>query len=363
MSQGGDGLLGAFVEQAVASGTIPGAVALVAEGERVLACVARGDAQTVPTRDPIRASTPFDLASLTKPLVTALLLHSLGPRLDLNAETPVRALLPELDSLDHADIRLWHLLSHSSGLPAWRPLFLRSETAPGYLRTLRSEALVGLPGRRVVYSDPGFMAAGEMLVRAAGVGLDALFREVVSGPLQIGACFNPPPAAAGRAAATEVGQRCERRMAGEEAQEYGGWREGTIRGEVHDHHAWVAGGVLGSAGLFGTAGDVHRLALEFLGEGRGLLSGTALDHLRTPVQAAGEAWSLGLAVNRDRDGSGGPGLPPAAFGHTGFTGTSVWIDPERRRIYVLLTNRVHPEVRQPGIRELRREFHRIAAEI
>ncbi len=142
------------------------------------------------------------------------------------------------------------------------------------------------------------------------------------------------------------------------------WREGVIRGEVHDHHTWVAGGVLGSAGLFATAADLHRLGLECLGGGRALLSGRVLERLRVPASPAGqEARSEGFALNTAGEGSCGPALPESAFGHVGFTGTSLWLDPEGGRIYVLLTNRVHPQVGQGDMLEFRRNFHQLAVEI
>jgi len=351
-----------YLEDARSSGITPGAVAWVAEGSSVLHRCVVGDAQSVPSREPMQGDTPFDLASLTKPLVTAALALVLEKDLDLPPETPVRSLLPELDTLAHRDINLRHLLTHSSGLPAWCPLFMKGETVAAYLEALRDEPLVGRPGERAVYSDPGYMAAAEMLARAAGSDLAELFAELFSRPLGLSACFRPGPEMARRAAATEVGQEFERAMAGEQAAGYDGWREGTIRGQVHDHHTWVAGGVLGSAGLFGTADDVHRLALECLGEGRGLIPARAVARMRARwAPAEGEARSEGFALNPEGEGSCGPALPDSAYGHTGKTGTSVWIDPDRRRIYILLTNRVHPSVRPVDMLGFRRGFHQVAA--
>jgi CubicO group peptidase (beta-lactamase class C family) len=216
----------------------------------------------------------------------------------------------------------------------------------------------------VVYSDPGYMAAGEMVRRAAGMGLDRLFRELVAEPLGLEATFCPGPELASRAAATEVGQACERELAGEQAAGYRGWREGVIRGEVHDHHTWIAGGVLGSAGLFGTAADVHRLAAECLDRDSGLFSGAVRQRQRARTSPPEEeARSEGFALNVDGAGSCGPALSDRAFGHTGFTGTSVWIDPEGDGVYVLLTNRIHPRVKQVDMPAFRREFHRLAADL
>jgi CubicO group peptidase (beta-lactamase class C family) len=353
-----------FLQQAIRQEITAGAVALVAHEDRVLHLAAWGDAQVVPVREPMAVDTVFDVSSLTKPLVTAVLAVVLESELDLPPERQVRTLLPELGDQDHADITLRHLLTHSAGLPAWRPLFLRGETAEDYLKALRHEALEELPGRKVIYSDPGYMVAGEMLRRASGMALDGLFQEVLGGPLGLEATFCPPAELAGRAAATEVGQAFERELAGEAAAGYRGWREGVIRGEVHDHHAWVAGGVLGSAGLFATAADLHRLGLECLGGGGALISARAVERLRTPVSPAGqEARSEGFALNTAGEGSCGPALPESAFGHVGFTGTSLWLDPAQRRIYVLLTNRVHPQVGPGDMLEFRRSFHRLAVEI
>jgi CubicO group peptidase (beta-lactamase class C family) len=214
----------------------------------------------------------------------------------------------------------------------------------------------------VLYSDLGYIVAGEMLTRAAGAGLGDLFHELLATPLGLETCFLPAPPMASRAAATEVGQEYERALAGEAAVGYRGYRDGTIRGEVHDHHAWIAGGILGNAGLFGGARDLQRLGRELLGEGTGVLPAPVLARLRRPGPlAGGESRSEGFALNTRGLGSCGAALDEDSFGHTGFTGTSIWIEPRRRAIYVLLTNRVHPKVKAVDMPSFRREFHRLAA--
>jgi CubicO group peptidase (beta-lactamase class C family) len=341
---------------------MPGAVALVERGGETLCLVAVGDAQIVPTREPLGVDTAFDLASLTKPLATAALALLLERRLGLAPDLPARALVPELAALDLDGITLSRLLRHESGLAAWHPLYAAAEDVAGYLRGIRALPLASRPGSAVLYSDLGYIVAGEMVARAAGAGIDVLFNELLATPLGLGACFRPAPPMARRAAATEVGQEYERALAGEAGAGYLGFREGTIRGEVHDHNAWVAGGVLGSAGLFGGARDLQRLGRELLGEGSGALPTPVLSRLRRPgALADGEARSEGFALNTGGTGSCGPALDEDAFGHTGFTGTSIWIEPRRRGIYILLTNRVHPRVQSVDIRALRREFHRLAA--
>lgn len=362
MSTTGPDSLGAYLEGAIRDGLTPGAVAWVREGERVLHRSAHGMAEVAPEPRPMRLDTPFDLASLTKPLATALLAVTLGPELGLRPETPAGRLLAELDDLDHREITLRHLLTHTSGLPAWRPLFLHGEDVHGFLRRLREEPLAAPTGGRVLYSDPGYMAAGEMVARAAGAPLDELFREAIAAPSGAAVGFRPDAASAARAAATEDGQEFERDLAGAEGEGYRGFREGRIRGEVHDHHAWIAGGVLGSAGLFADAAALDALARELLEPGGLRLPGEARERLTARREKApGEPRSEGFILNLGGDSSGGPSLERSAFGHTGFTGTSLWIEPGRGRLYILLTNRIHPRVRQVDMLAFRQGFHRVAA--
>lgn len=358
----GPGSIRAFLEEGVAAGVTPGAVALVERAGETLCLVAVGDAQRVPTREPLGVDTPFDLASLTKPLATAALALLLERRVGLPPDLPARALVPELGALDFGELTLERLLRHESGLAAWHPLYASADDVGGYVRVIRSLPLASRPGTAVLYSDLGYIVAGEMLSRAAGAGIGELFHEILAAPLGLGACFRPAPPLARRAAATEVGQEYERALAGEAAAGYRGFRCGTIRGEVHDHNAWVAGGALGSAGLFGTARDLQRLGQELLGEGSGAFPAQVVARLRRPGPLAGlESRSEGFALNTGGSGSCGAALDEDAFGHTGFTGTSIWIEPRRRGIYVLLTNRVHPKVQAVDMPSFRREFHRLAA--
>jgi CubicO group peptidase (beta-lactamase class C family) len=170
-------------------------------------------------------------------------------------------------------------------------------------------------------------------------------------------------------AATEDSCQYERRKSGAPSSAAARWREGVIRGEVHDQNAWAAGGVAGHAGLFGTSRDVYRMAREAIAADLRVLRGRETRMLTTPqTSAEGDARSLAYRINRtstgepDKESAAGVALPAEAFGHNGFTGTSVWIDPRAPRVYVLLTNRVHPAVREDlDMNALRREFHRLAA--
>jgi CubicO group peptidase (beta-lactamase class C family) len=180
--------------------------------------------------------------------------------------------------------------------------------------------------------------------------------------------FNPSGELRRRVAATEESCKYERRLAGAEADRYTGWRAGVIRGEVHDQNAWVLGGVAGNAGLFSTARETAMIAMEYLGEraaAKGLLGDEAI-RLAQQDQTPGlnEARTFAFRIALPGETAAGPALPPAAFGHNGFTGTSVWIDPERLRVYVLLTNRVHPVASDSvDMLALRRRFHSLASRV
>lgn len=317
---------------------------------------ATGWATLEPTREPLRSATPFDLASLTKPLCTALLSVLLEQE-GLDLEEPVDGLLEPLRGSPYAGASLRALASHAAGLPAWRPLYLRASTVDGYLRSMAALPPAARAGT-TLYSDLGYIALGAALERVASRPLDRLFIEKVAAPLglrRIG--FAVPPADFHDAAATERGNEYERALAGEEGGEHD-WPTAILRGRPHDGNARGLGGVAGHAGLFGTLEDVAAIARELLRPDRLGLAETARRRLLEPVSAGG-GRSVGLVVAEQARAARGL-LPAGAPGHTGFTGTSVWLDPSRDSFYVLLTNRVHPRVPERAFHPLRRGFHRLA---
>ncbi|HKY33361.1 MAG TPA: serine hydrolase domain-containing protein [Candidatus Polarisedimenticolia bacterium] len=360
MSEALDRFLGERVER----GEIPGAAYAVAGDAGILDEGSAGLAVAVPERVAASPDTIYDLASLTKPLATSFLYLLLREELSLPPGMPVRRLIPELDRMDKRGILLEHLLTHTSGLPDWIPFYLRGSTLDEYLSQLTDRPLEAPPGGRVIYSCAGYITLAAVLQRAATEGLQLLADRFIIRPLGLrDTGFLPPGEKLGRVAATEDSCEYERTMAGKPAEGYGGFRKGVIRGEVHDQNAWVLGGVSGNAGLFSTARETALLALEYLGAGRGLLDGQALDLARTDrTPGREEARSFAFRLNLRGETAGGPDLSPRAFGHNGFTGTSVWIDPVPRRVHVLLTNRVHPAVSDKvDMLALRRRFHSIAS--
>jgi CubicO group peptidase (beta-lactamase class C family) len=344
--------LAEFLDEEIAAGSFPGAEALVATSASVIDQALAGEAAIDPRRVPLEPGTLFDLASLTKPLCTGALARR-GLLQGLSLADPPGRFLPEWKKSRYDGITVETLLTHTSGLPDWYPLYARGEGPASYRRTLGEIEPETRPGEAVRYSDPGFLVIGEILERLLGATLAQAFAELVAGPSGSGAVYLPEP---GRAcAATEKGDRFERAMTAARGFSYAGFRDGVAWGEVHDGNALRRGGVAAHAGLFGTAWDVWRLAREWLDPAASRFTRDA-----TPLfpEARGLAWQGCRGA-----GSSVAEFSPGAFGHTGFTGTSVWIDPDCDGIFVLLTNRIHPEVRDVNFHLVRQRFHRAAVRL
>jgi CubicO group peptidase (beta-lactamase class C family) len=357
-----DSPLAAFLRGRVAAGIFPGARYRVARGPEILEEGWLGHAVLTPERIETGEDTIYDLASLTKPLVTGTLAVLFAGRGILDLQEPAGRLLPELRGRWLAEVRLVDLLAHRSGLPAWLPVYLHASGREGYLGHLASLPREYATGTRVTYSCLGYILLALVLERAGGATLDVLAeREILSRAALARTGYRPPADLRPRIAATEEGNGREREMAGEAGKGFGGWRSGVIWGECHDLNAWHLGGVAGNAGLFSSASDLHKLSLEFLGEGSGLFSERDREAFRTDLTPGlNENRSAGWQLASTPGCSAGPLLSQKAFGHTGFTGTSLWIDPENRSIFLLLTNRVHPRYRPDDMNAVRREFHRWA---
>ncbi|HET8649635.1 MAG TPA: serine hydrolase domain-containing protein [Gemmatimonadales bacterium] len=323
----------AYLDSAVDHGAAPGAVVGVSwKGERFYYGTGR-----LGLKDDTRpdSTTVYDLASLTKVigLTTISMIAVDEGKLDLDA--PVQQYLPEFRGAHKSEVTIRHLLTHSSGLPAWRPLYTETTTREAALALADTTPLDTLPGTRFVYSDLGAIVMGQVIERIYGERLDTLLHDRVFGPLGMTSTRYLPPASwLPRIAPTE----------------HDPWRGRTLRGEVHDENAARLGGVSAHAGLFSDAVDL----LTF---GEWELS--ALDPPAHPVKyAIAPPKSLPMFVKRQNippgssralgwdtpsgHSSGGSLIDPHAYGHTGFTGTSIWTDPSRQLVIVLLSNRVHP---------------------
>jgi CubicO group peptidase (beta-lactamase class C family) len=327
-------------------------------GEPSPQTVCVGRAVVAPCATPATAETWFDLASLTKPLVVGTLALLAMREGALAPDTLVGEVLDEATAAPIGARSVRQLLTHSSGLPAWEPLYAR--TGGRCEHTL--DALIALPlaepAVHVVYSCLGFILLGRMIERLAGASLAEQFAERVVEPLglahEIG--FNPGSAVplAGGAARPVA----EQRLLAERGLEQD-LIPAVMPGQPDDGNSRFLGGIAGNAGLFGTASGVLALAMVYLGVGELLTSDeislATADHTPGLEQRRGFGWQLAGSPGC----SAGPALAPSAFGHTGFTGTSLWVDPTRGIAMTLLANRVHPGHRPTDLHPLRRRFHQI----
>ena len=356
-----------FLRARIAAGDFPSAVYLIGEHGQARFADALGDAVLEPEIHPANLETIYDLASLTKPLITGLLCALLVQQSKLNLDDAVSSYLPEFQHAELAAITIRRLLTHSSGLPAWRPLYLLAADRNDVVAAIANQPLDYRPGERVVYSDLGFIVLGFVLARVTGKSIPDLARQEIFGPLKLERTFfNPEQATRTGIAACESGNAYERDMCETQPVDsdkgrsaYKGWREGVIWGEVHDGNAHFLGGVAGHAGLFSTATETLRLANQFIaGQSQLLAAETCELFKQNMTEGLNEARSFGWQLAGTKDSTAGDRLPQNAFGHTGFTGTSCWIDAGHERVFILLTNRTHHRALPfANINSVRRQFH------
>jgi len=357
--------LSALLQQHIEAGEFPSAIYLVGERDEILFTDALGYSVVEPYRVANKLDTIYDLASLTKPLITSLLCARRIELGELTLDSSVSHYLPEFDRTDKQMITVRELLTHTSGLPAWRPLYILTEDEPERAAgAIASLDLEYKPGTRVIYSDLGFIALGILLERMTGHRIAELAKKEIFEPLNLKQTFfNPEIALQTGIAACETGNAYEADMSKQmNAGVYANSRQRVIWGEVHDGNAYFLGGAAGHAGLFSTASETFLLAQQFLSESTKLLAPETCRMFRenmTPELE--EARSIGWQLAATKDSSGGVDLPPDSFGHNGFTGTCVWIDPNHRRIFILLTNRTHAHALPfANINAVRREFNSLA---
>ena len=288
-------------------------------------------------------TTLFDLASLTKPVVVGTLCMQFVESGKLSLDTPAEKYLPEFKQ---KGVTPKHLLTHTSGLPAWLPVYLRAPSRKDVISYLGGVPLESQPGKKAVYSCLGYIVLGALLERVAGHSLDTLAHDRIFAPLGMEwTRFNPPQAWRTYCAATEDSNSFERRMVNYERYD---WREGVIVGQVHDENAHFLGGVSGNAGLFSTSTDLSKFCRTLMDNGGDLLRSGSLCRMQQIAAAAGERRGIGWIMTDD-----------GCLYHTGFTGTSIRICLKRKLAAILLTNRVHPDADRRGIIEFRKIFHNI----
>jgi len=345
----------ALMQRGVAEGVFPGGVLLAGKGTSVLFIEAFGWADLF-SRKKMTPDTLFDLASLTKPLATALAVFHLHQEGRLHVDQPVSELLPAFRESGKGRMTLRDLLTHESGLPAYRPYYLTLHREEASKRKMHLRQMLALEpleypaGKASIYSDLGFMILEWVVESVSGASLDQYLESRVYARIrnpETGGLFFPS-------------SRKPDREASFAATEFCTWRNRVLSGEVHDENAYVCGGVGGHAGLFGSAADVWRVLSGLLSDLKGdapkrLFNRKLLERVFSPSPVGGRA--LGFDTPSGENPSCGRSFSERTFGHLGFTGTSFWMDLHREITVILLTNRIHPSRGNDKIRVFRPLLH------
>jgi uncharacterized protein YbbC (DUF1343 family)/CubicO group peptidase (beta-lactamase class C family) len=321
------GVLDPIVQDAIREGQIPGAVLLVGHDGQVIYRKAFGNRSLEPQREPMTVDSIFDIASLTKVVATTTAVMQLVQRGQVRINDPVAKYIPEFAQNGKEDVTVRELLTHYSGMPKDLDLSMPWQGRDKAFQMAYEEKPAFPPGSRLLYSDVNFITLGALVERVSGTSLDAYCAQKIFVPLRMTHTrFLPPAAWRPKIAPTEFDQ--EGKM---------------LRGVVHDPTARRMGGVAGHSGVFSTADDLSTFAQALL-SGSTVLPALLVEKMTTPQQppTAQELRGFGWDIDSPYSSNRGELLPVGSFGHTGFTGTSLWIDPTTRTYIILLTNAVHP---------------------
>ncbi|MCK4258796.1 MAG: serine hydrolase [Halanaerobiales bacterium] len=343
-----------IMQWGVNDGVFPGGVLLVGNQQEILYYEKFGSAEITPNSRPVMKDTIYDLASLTKVVVTTTLVMQLIEKGMIRLDDPVDLFFPGFAVNGKENVRVRHLLTHCSGLAAWAPLYLKGENNQERIEYIKNLELDYPTGTKVVYSDLGFILLGELIQKVCKKPLDEVAKKEIFKPLRmIDTYYNPPKHIFSRIAATEFNNDYEMNML--EDTEGVNRREGLILGKVHDGNCFAMGGVTGHAGIFSTAKDVYHFTQMLLNGGRfnnkHILSPVTIEKMVQNYTRKILGGNRGLGWDKPGElSSGGDLISGQAFGHTGFSGTSIWIDPTYNLSVILLTNRVHPTCTTKHIR-------------
>jgi serine-type D-Ala-D-Ala carboxypeptidase len=335
-----------LLQHAITQRAFPAASLAVTHRGKLIALKSIGHFTYEPNSPQVTTGSIFDLASVSKVVATTSMAMILYERGLLDLEAPIAAIIPEFgDASDSrkAEVTVRMLLAHSSGLPAYEKLFLRVKNREELLAAAFTTPLTADPGTRAEYSDIGFIILGAALERIADEPLDRFCQREVLGPLGMGHTTFNPPANWRASIVPSADDRTFRRR--------------VIQGDVQDENASVLGGVAGHAGVFSTAQDIATFAQAMLNEGAPIVRRETLAQFtRRESSPVGTSRALGWDTPSTCSQSG-KYFSSCSFGHLGYTGTSLWIDPERPLSVTFLTNRTWPDCKNEAIKQVRPLVH------
>ncbi|HEX8287499.1 MAG TPA: serine hydrolase [Pyrinomonadaceae bacterium] len=372
-----------FLQSRIDAKDFPSAVYLIAEKGQIVLRDALGFAVVEPEKIKAENDTIYDLASLTKPLVTGLLCAKLIESGEINLKDKLAQYFTEFETDDKSEITIENLLTHTSGFQAWKPFYLLKNLSLNdeqsylgwsdrrknnfVLAEIAKTPLANETNKRVVYSDLNFLLLGLLVEKIYERDLNNIAVTEIFDRLRLTRTFVGGLETLRREiAASEFGNEFEKQTCIEQGfdVENHEWRDYQIWGEVHDGNAYFMNGVSGHAGLFSTAEETFIIARQFLANSSQLLKPeTCRLFRRNYTKGLNEARSIAFQLAETKDSTVSASLAKDSFGHLGFTGTSLWIEPETEKIFVLLTNRTHArELPFININSTRRRFHELAAE-
>lgn len=344
-----------IVDGAISSGQVPGAVVIVGRKGAIVYAKSFGDRCVDPAREPLTRDTIFDLASLTKPLATATSVMILVDRGKIRLDDTLAKLLPEFDNHGKGAITVEQLLRHRAGLIPDNTIDDYADGPESAWQRLANLDLTSVPGAKFSYSDVGFLILGRIVEKVSGMPLDEFATENIYRPLRMTDSHFPGPG--------EVDETRQVRAAPTEKVD-----GAYLRGVVHDPRARALGGVGGHAGLFATADDVAIFANMMLSQGKGsdgqvILKPETVDAMINPgttpeLQRRGLGWDVDTPFSAPR----GKAFGPRSYGHTGFTGTSIWIDPDTETFVIILASRLYPKGSSTSTNRLRASVATAVAE-
>ena len=336
------------LENAITDSISPGAQVAIIYKNKLIASKGLGHQTYQPESPEVTNKTIYDLSSITKVAATTLLAMQLYEKNQLKLDIPVNSYLPRFQGGLKDSVTVRHLLTHSAGIYWRKELWKMAQNKKQALNYICKLPLDYTPGDSMIYSDLGFIILGEIIETVTGKTIDQLAEKMIYKPLGMNyTMYNPPKSLLEQIAPTEVG---------------GDLNRGLIHGQVHDENAYFLNGVAPHAGVFSTAEDLAVLAQMLLNGGiyrhKRFLSPQTIQFWTSRQNIPiGSERALGWDTPSEEGSSAGDFFSKNSFGHLGFTGTSIWIDPERQIAIVLLTNRVHPTRERGGIQKVRRDFH------